>query len=295
MSVYLIKSCSLRLLHDEINKIIGQSKNVVRMNLDEVGIDNVTQECLYDSLLGENKYVVVNNFKINKENNVIEKYLAKPNPNTTLILNSENMDKRSVIYKTINQKGHVIIIDEIKDIQNKINKYAKDKNINIDYLAITKLLEHNLDNYDLALNEIDKISLVTNEITSEIIEKYTKKLISEDNFEFCDAIIKQDYKKINECLNNFINLKCELSPFISLLAGQYRIIYAVKNMDGSNDAIAEKIKVHPYRVKLARENALRYSKDEIQKILLDLCDLDYNIKTSKVDKYILFKIFIVNI
>ena len=148
------------------------------------------------------------------------------------------------------------------------------------------------DTLDITGNILEKKDFI---ITKEEVEKYSTKLIAEDNFEFCDAIIKKDYKKIQECLNDFINLKCEISPFISLLAGQFRIIYAIKNMEGSNDTIAEAIKVHPYRVKLARENALRYTKDEIQKILLDLCDLDYNIKTSNIDKYILFKIFIVNI
>ena len=34
---------------------------------------------------------------------------------------------------------------------------------------------------------------------------------------------------------------------------------------------------------------------ELEKILLDLCVLDYNLKTSNIDKYILFKIFVINI
>ena len=295
MSVYLIKSCSLRLLHDEIGKIIGEVTNVIRMNMDEITIDNAIEECLYDSLLDEDKYVIINNFKVSKENIKIENYFNNPNPKTTLILISENIDKRSTIYKTIKEKGHLIIIDEIKDLTNKINNYAKEKGITIDYLAISKLLENNLDNYDLALNEIDKIALVTNKITIEEVDKFSIKLIHEDNFEFCDAIIKKDYKKINDCLNDFINLKSELSPFIALLAGQYRIMYAVKNMEGSNDSIAKALNIHPYRVKLAKENSIRYSKDELQKKLLDLCDLDYNIKTSNIDKYMLFKIFIINI
>jgi len=292
MNVYLIKSSSLRLLHNEIKKITGDSSNIIRMNLDEININDVVEECLYDSLLNETKYVIINNFKINKENNIVENYFKNPNPNTVLILITDNIDKRSIIYKAVSKEGHIIIIDEIKELNNKINHYAKEKGIAIDYLAISKLLEYNLDNYDLVLNEIDKIALITNQITVNEIEKYSVKLISEDNFDFCDAIIKKNYKKISDYLDEFISLKLEISPFIALLAGQYRIIRAVKKLTISNDIIAKKLNIHPYRVKLAKENSVNYSIKEIQRKLLELGELDYNMKTTNIDRYILFKIFI---
>lgn len=295
MNVYLIQAFSLRILHDEIQKITGQSSNVIRMNLDEITIEDVIGECAYYSLLDEQKYVIVGNFKFTKENSILNEYFKNPNPQTTLILIADSIDRRSTVYKAINDLGHIIIIDQIKDLTNKINLYAKSNGLTIDYLAIGKLLENNLDNYDLVLNEIDKISLMTNNITLDHIKAYSYRLVAEDNFEFCDAIIKKDYALIDRSLTDFINLKCELAPFLALLAGQYRIIYAVKCLTGSNEEIAKKIEVHPYRVKLAKEKSLMYSKDEIQKKLLDLCDLDYQIKTSNIDKYLLFKIFLVNL
>jgi DNA polymerase-3 subunit delta len=245
--------------------------------------------------LEEQKYVIVNNFKTTKESNGLESYLNKPNNDTTLLLIADTLDKRSSIFKLINDKGHIIIIDEVKDLSNKINHYAKTKNINIEYLAIQRLLEYNLENYDLVLNEIDKIAQYTNNITIAEVERYSSRLISEDNFEFTDAIINKNHREIQKHLDNFISLKLELTPFIALLAGQYRLMYATKCLEASNDEIAKKLNVHPYRIKLAKEKSLEYSKDELQKKLLDLCDLDYNIKSTSTDKYILFKIFILNL
>ena len=295
MNVYLIKSFSLRLLQDEILKIVGQNPNVVRMNMDEMTINDIINECGYYSLLNETKYVVVNNFKLTKENNLITEYLDNPNPNTVLILVTDSFDKRSVIYKKVQTNGHLVLIEQVKDISSKISNYAKSKDIIIDYLAITKLLENNLNNYDLVLNEIDKISVITSKITLHEVNKYTTRLISEDNFEFCDAVIKKDYKQIDGFLADFINLKGELLPFIALLAGQYRVMYATKCLEGTSEQIAKKLDIHPYRVKLAKEKGVLYSKEELQKKLLDLCDLDYQIKTTNIDKYLLFKIFLVNL
>ena len=295
MNVYLIKCFSLRLLHDEISKLIPENANVIRMNMSDATIQDVIDECSYYSLLNEPKFVIVNDFKLNKENNVIESYFKEPNPDTTLILITDAIDKRSVIYKTINSQGHIIQIDELKDINNKINSYAKSKGVTIDYLAINKLLEYNLNNYDLALNEIDKISILTKEITLDVVTTYTARLISEENFEFCDAIIKKDYSEIEKGLADFIALKSELIPFLSLLTNQYRIIYATKCLTGINEAIAGTLGVHPYRVKLAKEKGQFYSKSELEEKLLALCNLDYQLKTTNIAPYILFKTFLVNL
>ncbi|NLL01606.1 MAG: hypothetical protein GX265_01100, partial [Mollicutes bacterium] len=199
------------------------------------------------------------------------------------------------IYKEFNKYGQIIIIDELKNINNKINEYCKKKNITIDYLAINELMINNLNNYDLVLNEIDKISIITSNITKDEVSKYSIRLVSEDNFAFCDAVINKNYVMINKHLQDFIQTGSEVLPFIALLAGQYRLIYTVKSINDSSDAIASKLEIHPYRVKLAKEKSINYTKDELQKKLLDLCDLDYYLKTSNLNPYILLKIFIVNV
>ncbi|HHX33229.1 MAG TPA: DNA polymerase III subunit delta [Mollicutes bacterium] len=295
MNVYLIKSVSLRILNEELKKIIKDITNIIRVNMDEFSLEDLISECSYFSIDNEDKVVIANNFKVNKDTKGLEEYLKNPNKSTTLILVSENIDKRSSLYKFLNKNAKVIIIDEIKNMNNIISTYAKNKNIDIDYSAINKLLDHNLNNLDLALNEIDKISLTTNKITNEVVDKYSKKIITEENFDFSDAIVKKEYGKIEKYLDEFITLKQEISPFIGLLAGQFRLIYAVKALGATNKEIAELLNVHIYRVKLAKDNSILYTMSELEKILLDLCELDYNLKTSNIDKYILFKIFVINI
>lgn len=295
MNIYLINSFSLRLLEEELANIVGKSTNVIRMNMSEHYVNDLINECSYYSLLQEQKYVIASNFKLNKDNNIIIDYIKDPMIETTLILVTDKIDKRSVIFKEVSKLGKVIIIDDLKDINNKINIYCKSKNIEIDYFAINQLLTNNLNNYDLVLNEIDKINIITNKITKEEVDKYSIKLIGDDNFGFSDAVINKNYPEIKKQLENFINLRSEIFPFIGLLASQYRLMYAVSSLSGSNDEIAKLLEIHPYRVKLAREKLHHYTKDELQKKLLDLCDLDYNLKTTNIDSYTLFKIFIVNV
>lgn len=298
MNTYLISIFSLRLTYDEVEKITAGKSNIVRINYDESNIDNVLDECSYFSLLNEEKIVIVNNFKIDANSKPLEKYLKNPNPATKLILITNSIDKRSTIYKLIKEKGTIIEINELKpsELTSKINSYAKKEGIMIDYLAVNKLIDYNLNNYDLILSEIDKLKLIKNKITKEDIIDYGSKIIGEENFALCDAITTKNKEETSKLLNDFIQNKEEVTPFIALLASSYRIILAVKSLSNkSNETIAKDLNIHPYRVKLARDKASLYTLTELYNIIISLTDLDYKIKSMNVDNYMLLKIFLINI
>ena len=297
MNTYLINVYSLRLLEEELNKITTGKENVVYINYDDSNIDNVLDECAYFSLLNDEKIVIVKNFKLNAASKPLEKYLENPNLNTKLILVVDGIDKRNSIYKKIKEKGTIIEIAELKpnELTTKINNYCKNKGISIDYVSVNKLIEYNLNNYDLILNEIDKLGIIANKITESILEEYSSKLNGEDTFGLCDAITSKNYKSIEELLEKFMIEKMEVIPLVALLAGQYRIIYATKELNMSNDLIATKLNIHPYRVKLARDKAHLYTKDEIKDILLWLCELDKNLKSLNVNQYTLLKEFLIRL
>lgn len=298
MNTYLISIFSLRLTYDEVEKITAGKSNIVRINYDESNIDNVLDECSYFSLLNEEKIVIVNNFKIDANSKPLEKYLKNPNPATKLILITNSIDKRSTIYKLIKEKGTIIEINELKpsELTSKINSYAKKEGIMIDYLAVNKLIDYNLNNYDLILSEIDKLKLIKNKITKEDIIDYGSKIIGEENFALCDAITTKNKEETSKLLNDFIQNKEEVTPFIALLASSYRIILAVKSLSNkSNETIAKELNIHPYRVKLARDKASLYTLTELYNIIISLTEVDYKIKSMNVDNYMLLKIFLINI
>lgn len=298
MNTYLLSIFSLRLTYEEIDKITAGKNNIIKINFDECSINDIIDECSYFSLLNEEKIVIVNNFKIDKDVKILEKYLNNANPNTRLILVANGIDKRSSLYKLIKEKGTFIEINELKpnELNNKILAYTKKEGIELDYLALNKLIDYNLGNYDLILCEIDKLKILSNKITSEDIENYGSKILGEENFALCDAISQKDKKLTAKLLADFIQNKEDVFPFLGLLASQYRIIIAVKALSSkSNETIAKDLGIHPYRVKLAKEKAYLYTIEELYQIMLDLADLDYKLKTLNIDQYVLLKIFLLNI
>ena len=119
MNTYLINIFSIYLLEDEISKITNGKNNIITINYDESDIETVIEECSYFSLINEEKFVIVNNFKINASSKELENYLDNPNPNVTLILITSSIDKRSTIYKKIKAKGTIVEILELK--QSELN------------------------------------------------------------------------------------------------------------------------------------------------------------------------------
>lgn len=297
MNNFLIVTNSYNLFNEELNKISNNITNIINFNYDETTPGEIIEECNYTSLLDEDKLVIVKHFKTDALSKELIKYLENPNPRTKLVLNALEIDKRSAFYKKIKEKGKVIELGELKpsELSTKINNYCKTKNITIDYNAVNTLIMYSLNNYDLCLSEIDKLSVITNKITEDIINEYTPKLIGNENFDLCDAITSQNIKKIVPLLKDFRDTKSEVIPFVALLASQYRLIYITKTVNKSPETLAKELSVHPYRLKLAKEKAIKYTKEELEQILINICELDYNLKTSNIDPYILLENFIMHI
>lgn len=297
MNTYLIKSFSLRLLNNELEKITKDIPNIIKFSFNETSVREICEECAYYSLLDEKKCVVVFGFKADKDVGIMEDYLKNPNPNTTLVIIMDNFDKRTSLYKNISKNGKVIEIAELKynDLNNSIMNYAKSIGVKLSVDALNKLLLFNNDNYDLVLGELDKISMITNNIDEKEVEEYGAKLVIQENFAMCDAITNKDYKNISSMLSEFESGKGEVIPFVGLLTSTYLLIFHAKNSTLSNDDLAKTLGVHQYRIKLARDKARKYTSDELYRIFDLLGELDYSLKSMNVSQYGLLKKFLIKI
>ena len=297
MNTYLIKCFSLRLLNEELEKITKDIPNIIKFSFNETSVREICEECAYYSLLDEKKCVIVFGYKTDKDVNIMEEYLKNPNPNTTLVLIMDNFDKRTTFYKNISKTGKVIEIAELKyaDLNNAIMNYARSIGVKLSVDALNKLLLFNNDNYDLVLGEIDKLSMITNNIDEKVVEEYGAKLVIQENFAMCDAITNKDYKNISSMLSEFESGKGEVIPFVGLLTSTYLLILHAKNSTLSNDELAKTLGVHQYRIKLARDKARKYTSDELYRIFDLLGELDYSLKSMNVSQYGLLKKFLIKI
>ncbi len=311
MNLFLISSPSYNELNEEIKKIINGDLKPITFDLEENTLEEVVEEANYASFLGDQKYLVVNNAYIftsesTKEENleILLNYLEHSNPSTTLIFTTlKPLDERKKLVKLMKEKGQVIIKKNVtdKDLVNLIQNLMKEKKKQISLKAINQIIELCQSNYDLILQEINKLliyyddkNIINDDEIPLIVSNET--LIS--NFKFSDAVIAKDMNKAFKLFDKLKENKEEPVMLIGLLASQYRLILTVKyylNNNFNKEAIVSKLKIHPYRVEIAINNAYNFSTEELFNKLSLLANLDYQIKSGQADGYAGLEMFLLEI
>lgn len=318
MNNYLIIGQSYRLIDREIKKIIKDLNNIYYYDMDTDDLNNMIDEINYITLFDEKKIIICKNFNLkkakdideeennNKQNNFENKlmdYIENPNPQVILILISSNkLDERRKIAKLITKKAITINLLEISrnDLNTEVtnfflNKsYKISKDVNIDLIR-----DKCLSNYDIIFNECEKLLIAcedTKEITESAIENNVSDYIGDEFFKIKDYIINKKVNKAYKLLENHLLSKKSIIPFLSLLANEYLLIYIVKNSSLSNFELVREIKIkNDYPIKLARDKANKFHNKELIDNIWQLADLDYKIKSGKIEENIGFNLFLLRI
>ena len=311
--VYLLYGTVDYLINKTIDKIINDNKidtfNVNKYNLTNTLLSQIINDASSMSLFGDKKLIIVNNAYIftsstkkylEQDLKSLENYLNNININTILIfvVNDAKLDERKKITKLIDKNGEIVEcnnIDNITMIKDLLSDYQMSDS------DIKYLLERVGDNSTLLNTEIEKIKIYKDtdkNITKEDIDLLTTKSLEVNNFKLIDAIINGDKLTALNLYQERIKLNEEPIAIIVTLANQIRIMYQVKQLylDGyTENNIASILKIHPYRVKLANQNAKKYDADTLLTYLKKLADLDIDIKTGQIDKTLGLELLIISL
>lgn len=300
MNNYLIYGSDYGLIKREIDNITSGITDVVKYDLSVQKIEELLDDASCISMFGDKKVLVGENAffltgtntNINHDIDYLSNYLEDDNHDNIVILSvvSEKLDERKKIVKILKNKAKVIqkeVIDQ-KDLPKFVTNEFKKEGYNIDYKTANYFVNYVGKNVDIILSEIKKMIMYKDSdknIELRDIMDISSKAFNDNVFDLSDAIMKKDFKKIFECLNDLMLLKEEPIKIIALLGNQFALVYQSKllaNSGNSSKDIANLLGVHPYRVKLALETD--YMVYELEDIIKKLHNLDYEIKSGKIDK-----------
>lgn len=311
MNTYLIYGNDYGLIKREIDKIISGTSDVVKYDLLVSNVSDVIEEASCMSLFGDKKVVIGENAlfltgantSVNHDIDYLTSYVNAENHDNIVILTvvQDKLDERKKIVKLLKKNVTVIhkeTIDE-KDLPKFVIKEFLNNGYKIDYKTASYFVDYVGKNVDILLSEINKMIIYKDtdkEIFIEDILNISSKGFNDNVFDLSDAIMKKDFKKIFSCYNDLMILKEEPIKIIALLASQFTLVYQSKLLSKEgfmSKDIASTLKVHPYRVKLALET--NYPDFELKDILKKLHNLDYEIKTGKVDKIVGLENFLLHL
>ena len=303
---YLLYGKEKYLIDLEIKKIIKNNDineySISKYDSKINKIDEIINDAISISLFGEKRLIIINCTYFSSEKSDEEEIKKLDNfLNTNLeniivfIVESEKLDERKKITKLINKKAKVLEfnkdLDATEVIKNKLRDYK------IDNKSITLIKEKLNNQSSLIDSELDKLINYKDDlnITIDDINYVISNYPNIDFFKFIDDIIKKNTKESIKTYEELLKLKEEPIKIIVTLANQFRLMYQAKKLYqmGYTEAnIADTIKEHPYRVKLAILASKNYKDEEILDNLKKLGNIDLNGKKGLLDMKVALELFI---
>lgn len=303
---YLIAGTSNYLINEEIKKIIGDEE-YTKIDYLDTTMDEIIVEASYNDLFGSKKNIIVKNATLFLEKNEaatkkLEKYLENPNPNTTLIFVCEKVSERLKIVSLMKEKYHAIILKPMyaNDAAYKIMEEVKKRNFTISYEDSRYIIDTSLNNFDIAMNNVDKICLYYDEpckIKSDDVKELTSVSIEDNQFKFVDAVITGNYKQAFKILKDFKIQKIEPFILFNMLAREYRNMLLIKEAasDSRNkNNILTTLNLQKWQQDKYLKNGSNYSKKALEKELVNLANIDLDIKLGRIDKYLALEMYLIN-
>jgi len=287
-SVYL----SLRAVKQEI------STNVERHNLVTIEADTEKAQKIIDSIQNQGLFVSKRVFLIkrlykNKEkDSIIEKLLSILSdqfPDDLYLWEDQKIrstTKYLKFFKINNSLEEYSVLNK-RNFLSWIDQELKENNLKAD--ETTKRLLAQRTNYDpeRCANEIKKHKLNnTEEIKEQDLDLLTTDTLEEDIWKLVDSINSDKKERSIEILEKLYSQNTDPNFILSMLARNLRLITMAKHLKKQRKGFSEIcsiMKVAPFSLYPILGVIDRYDKEKIKLLYTKLSNLDYQIKTGRID------------
>tara|TARA_Y200000002_G_C22604789_1_gene631091 strand:+ start:150 stop:1148 length:999 start_codon:yes stop_codon:yes gene_type:complete len=276
-----------------IESLINKKENIYNYEEKEV----LTQkefflENIFSKSLFETKKIIIIKRATEKIYSIIKEINEKDIEGITLIINSENLDKKSNLRIFFEKDKNCVCVPFYPDNDQNLSKisfnYLRDKKISLSSSDINIVINKCNGDRENLINELNKIyyfSKSRKKITTEDILKLTNLSENHSIFELIDNCLAKNKKKIISILNenNYTNEDCVLitrtflnkSKRILKLAEEYKLN---KNIDivlsSAKPPIFWKDK------EITKQQIYKWSPNEIKNLIFSLNELELQTKKN---------------
>lgn len=229
-------------------------------------------------------------------------YLEAPSESTVLVFYApyEKLDERKKIVKLLKKVATIIDVTTMaeKDVRQYVQQSIKNEGYTMTPEAF-ELFIH-LTDMDLSkiMSELTKLLLYssdTKKITKPMIESLVPKTLEHNIFDMVNYVVNGQAEDALVLYRDLLLQGEETIKINAILIGQFRLLLQVKIMQGAGyqqSNMQDIIKIHPYRLKLAQQQARQFSEETLKEMFKGLVETDYGIKTGALDKELLFELFL---
>lgn len=303
---YIIVCDDYLAINEYIDKICQDIKveyDKFDYDLDDDGLYSIVDELSTISLFDNLKVVVV------KSIDKITNYSAKAFSDLLSAMN--NLESENILIMTSLKvlpdnerisklKKYSSLIDlRLKNINLKeyIDRLIATNGFSIDENAVTLLLSYNLELSELS-NDLKKLMCYdfdSKKITEQDVKLLVSRPLDDNVYQLIEAVLDKNYRHIFSSLKDFKLQNMPSSYIVSLLINKFQELYNTYILSKANMSqadIANVFHVSSGRAYYMLKNIKKLSLDKIKQNLELLNDLDYNIKSGKLDQNIGLELYL---
>lgn len=308
---YLTEEC-MRLIENRIIDEASRDFNYSVYDLSEVPIEQVLQDAETLPFMGEKRLIIAKeaafltgsrgSLKVEHHLDALLAYLDQPAEHSILVLQTsqEKLDERKKLVKKLKKRGFVYAFPALKDqdLLRWIQHRADRMGVKIDAEAAELLVAMIGNSLRFLHNELEKMAFYVGEggtIDLETVNKLSSRSLEQDIFALVDKAANVKLEEAFQILHDLLQAKEEPIKILQLFARQFRHMLQVKVLSSkgySQKQMASALKLHPFVVKIAGRQAQRFTEKQLKKILHELAEEDYRMKSGQVDKVLALELFL---
>jgi len=280
-------------------EIIAQHKDKHKSGLNlsyfenpNLNFDKFKQTVEAVSMFDEKKLIILNNIlkdKILREDflDYFKKSKLKQKQEIIILLCEEGKLELPSFKRKVNMYEEFKLLNGLNLI-NWIREEIKNNNGQINQIAIAKLISYTGGNLWQLNNEINKLVNYKNGelINQEDVDILVKHKLDSNIFKTLDALAQKDKKTALRLLHNHLEQGENEIYLLAMLAFQLRNLIKLKDLTEKNtpyNLLAKKSGLHPFIIKKSTAQLRNFTLAQLKKIYQQLAEIDYKLKTGKID------------
>jgi len=279
-------------------------------------IQDAISACETMSFTTEKKFVIVyNNYFLSSTVNkapanwtkkqdldVLDNYVKHENPNCDLYLLVPGKllaDRSSKLIKSLKSKAKFISLSDLKtaDLMALGMSYVGERKADIDRESLFEVISRTGEDYLSLTHALDKLLCYSDNIRMDAVNALIFPKLEDNVFSIIENLFKSNVKSSIKGYRDLTSSGYSVISLLPVFASQLRFMYKVAFLlsVGENEIeISKALKCNPYRVRITRSIAGKYSNKAILDIMADLGEIENHIKFDGDNPDILFEVFMVN-
>lgn len=307
---YLLNEFAERLIEAAVEPD-GRELAVVRFDTGETPLETIIDEAETPPFLTSRKVVLVRDtavFGAGKAAGVEHRterllaYLDGPMESTALafLVPLDKLDERKKIVKAVKEKGLVWAFSPLSEGEMRawLIRRAERQGCTMEMEAADELLRRVGPDMGTLAAEVDKLCLYAGRggrIAAEAVRQLVPVSVEQSVFRLTEEIAALRADRAVALFRELLKRREEPIALTALLVRQFRNMLHVKELGRQGippQRIAAGLGLHPYAVKVLAEQARRFSTEQLVRLLERLAELDYEMKTGRIDKALGVELFL---